>query len=153
MKHNLNASRWCPNKRLGYLAAIFGVFIAFCIRYALHPQVEAAFPLFFFQINTILIAFLFGAGPAILTVVLSVPLISYFFMPPFNEFTVLDTRDISLLIVYATYTVIVCLLVELLRREQYNAKMAMLVSDSRLKLLLEGDAKIRDLVKNSPPKI
>lgn len=88
-----------------------------------------------------------------MTVVLSVPLISYFFMPPFNEFTVLDTRDISLLIVYATYTVIVCLLVELLRREQYNAKMAMLVSDSRLKLLLEGDAKIRDLVKNSPPQI
>lgn len=152
MKKNLNALRWCPNKGVGYLAAIFGVFLAFCIRFTIHPQVEAAFPLFFFQINTILIAFFFGVGPAILTVALSIPLISYFFMPPFHEFTVLDTRDISLLVVYATYTAIICVLVELLRREQYNAKMAMLVSDSRLKLILEGDAKIRELVKKSPPQ-
>ena len=152
MKHNLNAFRWCPNKLAGYRNACIGVFFAFCVRYALQPQIEAALPLFFFQINTIIIAFYFGTGPAILTVALSIPLMSYFFMAPFGEFTVLDSRDITVLFVYASYTALSCFLIEWLRREQYNAKMAILVSDSRFKLMVEGDNKIRDLLKNTPPQ-
>ena len=151
MKHNLNARRWCPNKASGYVKACIGVFFAFCVRFAIHHGLEEALPLFFFQINTIVIAFFFGTGPAILTVGLSIPLISYFFMAPFGEFTVIDARDISTLIVYGTYTFLICFLVEWLRREQYNAKMAIYVSDSRFKLMVEGDKKIRDLLKNAPP--
>lgn len=151
MKYNLNAYRWCPNKAAGYLYACIGVFFAFCVRLGLQPQIEEALPLFFFQINTIVIAFFFGTGPALLTVALSIPLISFFFMAPFDEFTVIDSRDITVLFVYATYTAIVCFLIEWLRREQYNAKMAILVSESRFKLMVEGDAKIRDLIKNNPP--
>lgn len=152
MKHNLNAFRWCPSKGMGYLNAFIGVFFAFCVRFSLQPHVEEALPLFFFQINTIVIAFFYGTGPAMLTVALSIPLMSYFFMEPFGEFTVLDTRDITILFVYATYTLLVCFLVEWLRREQYNAKMAILVSETRFKLLVEGDSKIRELLKNSPPQ-
>ena len=151
MKHNKNAYRWCPNKGIGYLNACIGVFFAFCVRFALQPHIESAMPLFFFQINTIVIAFFFGTGPALLTLGLSIPLISYFFMAPFGEFTVVDSRDISTLIVYGTYTALVCFLVEWLRREQYNAKMAVLVSDTRFKLMVEGDNKIRELLKNPPP--
>jgi len=134
------------------LNAFIGVFFAFCVRFSLQPHVEEALPLFFFQINTIVIAFFYGTGPAMLTVALSIPLMSYFFMEPFGEFTVLDTRDITILFVYATYTLLVCFLVEWLRREQYNAKMAILVSETRFKLLVEGDSKIRELLKNSPPR-
>jgi K+-sensing histidine kinase KdpD len=152
MKHNLNAFRWCPNKAAGYLNAVIGVFFAFCVRMALQPQIEDALPLFFFQINTILIAFCYGTGPAILTVALSIPLMSYFFMAPFGEFSVIDSRDVRILFVYATYTFLVCFLVEWLRREQYNSKMAMLVSESRFKLMVEGDNKIRELLKNTPPQ-
>jgi len=136
---------------MGYLNAFIGVFFAFCVRFSLQPHVEEALPLFFFQINTIVIAFFYGTGPAMLTVALSIPLMSYFFMEPFGEFTVLDTRDITILFVYATYTLLVCFLVEWLRREQYNANMAILVSETRFKLLVEGDSKIRELLKNSPP--
>lgn len=153
MKHNRNSYRWCPNKATGYMNACLGVFFAFCVRLGLQPHIEEALPLFFFQINTILIAFFFGTGPALLTLSLSVPLISYFFMAPFGEFTVVDSRDISTLIVYGTYTALVCFLVEWLRREQYTAKMAMLVSESRFKLMVEGDNKIRELLKNPPPQI
>ena len=152
MKHNLNAFRWCPNKAAGYLNAVIGVFFAFCVRMALQPQIEDALPLFFFQINTILIAFCYGTGPAILTVALSIPLMSYFFMAPFGEFSVIDSRDVRILFVYATYTFLVCFLVEWLRREQYNSKMAMLVSESRFKLMVEGDNKIRELLKSPPPQ-
>ena len=151
MKHNLNAHRWCPNKSFGYLNACIGVFFAFCVRFALQPQIESALPLFFFQINTIVIAFFFGTGPALLTLAISIPLISYFFMAPYGEFTVVDARDITTLIVYVTYTGLICFLMEWLRREQYNAKMAVFVSDTRFKLMVEGDNKIRELIKNSPP--
>ena len=71
-------------------------------------------------------------------------------MAPYYEFTVIDSRDISVLIAYASYTILVGLLIEWLRREQYNAKMAIFVSESRYKMMVEGDAKIRELVKNSP---
>jgi len=152
MKHNLNAFRWCPSKGMGYLNAFIGVFFAFCVRFSLQPHVEEALPLFFFQINTIVIAFFYGTGPAMLTVALSIPLMSYFFMEPLGEFTVLDTRDITILFVYATYTLLVCFLVEWLRREQYNAKMAILVSETRFKLLVEGDSKLRELLKIPPPR-
>ncbi|MEI6183193.1 MAG: DUF4118 domain-containing protein [Polynucleobacter sp.] len=151
MKHNLNAYRWCSNKPQGYLNACVGVFIAFCVRFSLQSQVEAALPLFFFQINTIVIAFFFGTGPALLTLAISMPLMSFFFMEPYGEFTVVDSKDVLVLIVYATYTLLVCFLVEWLRREQYNAKMAILVSESRFKLMVEGDTKIRELLKNTPP--
>ena len=72
-------------------------------------------------------------------------------MAPFGEFTVVDTKDVTILFVYVSYTLLVCFLVEWLRREQYNAKMAILVSESRFKLMVEGDAKIRTLLKNTPP--
>jgi hypothetical protein len=72
-------------------------------------------------------------------------------MAPFGEFTVVDAKDITILFVYGTYTFIVCFLIEWLRREQYNAKMAILVSESRFKLMVEGDSKIRELLKNTPP--
>jgi len=125
-------------------------FFRFLCKACSPTKIEDAMPLFFFQINTILIAFFFGTGPALLTLALSIPLISYFFMAPFGSFTVVDSRDITTLIVYATYTVLVCFLVEWLRREQYNAKMAVLVSDSRFKLMVEGDNKIRELLKSHP---
>ena len=149
MRHNLNAKRWCTNKRYGYLIALAGVMFAFALRYALHPVLEGSLPLFFFQINTIVIAFFFGFGPAILTVLLSGPLLIFFFIAPFNEFSVLDQRDITTLFVYISYTVVASVLVELLRREQYNAEMAVLVSESRFKLMLEGDQKIRTLLKKA----
>ena len=149
MKDNRNAKRWCQNKSHGYLMAFVGVIIAFSLRFALHPVLEGALPLFFFQINTILIAFYFGIGPALVTMILSAPLLAYFFLAPFNQFTVIDQRDITTMFVYLSNTLVTGILVELLRREQYNAKMAVLVSDTRFKLMLEGDHKIRSLLKSS----
>jgi len=153
MRHNLNSKRWCTDKRYGYLIALGGVMIAFTLRFSLHPILVTSLPLFFFQINTILIAFFFGFGPAIFTVILSAPLLIYFFLEPFNSFSVLDQRDITTLFVYISYTLVASVLVELLRREQYNAEMAVLVSESRFKLMLEGDEKIRTLLRKSNKKI
>ncbi|MBU3541481.1 DUF4118 domain-containing protein [Polynucleobacter sp. UB-Tiil-W10] len=152
MRHNLNAKRWCSNKRHGYLVAIFGVLLAFSLRYILHPFLEGSLPLFFFQINTIVVAFFFGLMPALLTLVLSAPLLIFFFIAPFGEFSILDQRDVTTLFVYLSYTLLTGVLVELLRREQYNAKMAYLVSETRLKLMVEGDQKMRRVMHKSISK-
>ena len=149
MRHNLNAKRWCPNKSHGYLVAVFGVLIAFSLRYVLHPFLGGSLPLFFFQVNTIVIAYFFGIFPALLTLVLSAPLLIFFFIEPFGALSVVDQRDVTTLFVYLSYTVLTGVLVELLRREQYNAKMAVLISETRLKLMVEGDQKMRSVMRRS----
>lgn len=152
MKHNLNARRWCPNKPSGYLNACIGVFFAFCVRFAIHHGLEEALPLFFFQINTIVIAFFFGIGPAFLTMLISAPLLVIFFIAPYGAFSMIEQRDITTIFVYVSYTVLTSFLVEMLRREQYNAKMAFLVSETRLKLMVEGDQKMRSIMRKSLSK-
>ena len=152
MRHNLNAKRWCPNKSYGYLVAVFGVLIAFSLRYVLHPFLGGYLPIFFFQVNTILFAFFFGIFPAFLTLVLSAPLLIFYFMEPFGALSVVDQRDVTTLSVYLSYTLLTGVLVELLRREQYNAKMAVLVSETRLKLMVEGDQKMRSVMRRSLTK-
>ncbi len=152
MRHNLNAKRWCSNKSHGYLVAIFGVLVAFSLRYILHPFLEGSLPLFFFQINTIVIAYFFGILPALLTLALSAPLLIFFFIAPFGELSILDQRDVTTLFVYLSYTLLTGVLVELLRREQYNAKMAYLISETRLKLMVEGDQKMRSIMRKTLSK-
>jgi K+-sensing histidine kinase KdpD len=80
------------------------------------------------------------------------PFLMFFFMEPFGEFTVFDSRDITTLFVYLSYTLLTGILVELLRREQYNAKLAVLVSETRFKLMVEGDQKMRNLLKRAVSK-
>jgi K+-sensing histidine kinase KdpD len=152
MRHNLNAKRWCSNKSYGYLVAIFGVLAAFSLRYILHPFLEGSLPLFFFQVNTIVIAFYFGIGPAFLTMLISAPLLVIFFIAPYGALSMIEQRDVTTIFVYVSYTLLTSFLVEMLRREQYNAKMAFLVSETRLKLMVEGDQKMRSIMRKSLSK-
>ena len=139
MSMNLNSKRWCYYKKWGYLFACIGVFLAFVTRFSLQHLINGALPLLFFQINTVVIAFFFGIGPSMLTVAISSPLMAYFFLEPFGEFTVIDGRDINLMISYVVYTMVSCAVLEWLRREQYTSRMTILVAQSRLKLLVESD--------------
>ena len=152
MRHNLNAKRWNSNKSHGYLVAVFGVLLAFSVRYILHPLLGVSLPLFFFQLNTILIAYFFGLVPALLTLALSAPLMIFYFLEPFGALSVIDQRDVTLMLAYLSYTLLTGFLVELLRREQYNAKMAFLVSETRLKLMVEGDQKMRSIMRHTLSK-
>ena len=139
MSMNLNSKRWCYYKKWGYLFACIGVCLAFVTRFSLQHLINGALPLLFFQINTVVIAFFFGIGPSMLTVAISSPLMAYFFLEPFGEFTVIDGRDINLMISYVVYTMVSCAVLEWLRREQYTSRMTILVAQSRLKLLVESD--------------
>jgi len=96
----LNSKRWSKGGPDGYVFAIFGVFIAFCIRYSLHGFLQNSIPMTFFIINTIVISFLFGYRPSILTIILAVPLAFFFFVPPFNSFEAPTPQDAFVFISY-----------------------------------------------------
>lgn len=138
MNHkNLNAKRWCEHGGKAYIWAFLGVLFAFSTRFALHPLLESNWPLFLFQVNTIVISYYLGLLPAIFSFVLSAPLIVYFFLVPFNTFDVIEPSDIRIVIVYGTYTALTGILIEKLRREQYTNRLNTLVSYTRLKYIME----------------
>ena len=143
MKHNLNAHRWCSNKSTGYLNAVVGVFFAFCVRMALQPQIEEALPLFFFQINTIVIAFFYGYAASLFTILISIPLAFFFFVPPFDSF---DTPTAQDSFVFGSYILIACIavgVVEWLQRERYKAILISRVSNSNFQMLSQASAHLK----------
>lgn len=144
---NLNSHRWNPNPINGFFFGALGVISAFLIRFGLQPILDTNLPLFFFQINTIIIVFYFGIFPALFTVFLSVPIITFFFLDPLYTFTVADSRDIRLVFVYLTYTLLMGVVIEWLRRTQYSYRLKILVSETKEKLLIEN-AKVPTTLKN-----
>lgn len=136
-KLNLNAKRWHPDAKKGFLFGILGVGIAFGIRFSLQPVLETNLPLFFFQINTVVITFFFGIFPGLLTLIISLPIITFFFLEPLYSFTPVDTGDIRLVIVYVTYTVLMGIIIEWLRRSQYSHRLDLLVNKTISKQLIE----------------
>ena len=136
-KLNLNAKRWHPNVKKGFLFGILGVGIAFGIRFSLQPVLETNLPLFFFQINTIVITFFFGILPGLLTLLISLPIITFFFLEPLYSFSAVDTGDIRLVVVYITYTLLMGIIIEWLRRSQYSHRLDLLVSKTFAKQLIE----------------
>ena len=142
-KLNLNAKRWHPDAKKGFLFGILGVGIAFGIRFSLQPVLETNLPLFFFQINTVVITFFFGIFPGLLTLLISLPIITFFFLEPLYSFTTVDTGDIRLVIVYITYTVLMGIIIEWLRRSQYSHRLDLLVNKTISKQLIEQSQKTK----------
>lgn len=135
---NLNSRRWNPNQINGFFFGALGVILAFLIRFGLQPILDTNLPLFFFQINTIIIVFYFGIFPALFTVFLSAPIIAFFFLDPLYTFSIADSRDLRLVFVYLTYTVLMGAIIEWLRRTQYSYRLEILVSETKEKLLIEN---------------
>jgi len=138
-----NVRRWSKPGFSGFYFAIFGVFISFCIRYTLHPFLEGALPMTFFILNTIIIALIYGYIPSLLTIVLSVPLAFFFFIPPFDSFDLPTAQDAF---VFASYILIALLavgVIEWLQRERYKAVLISKVSDSRYRLLAQASYSLK----------
>lgn len=136
-KLNLNAKRWQPENKNGFLFGFIGVMLAFGIRFSLQPVLENNLPLFFFQLNTIVITFFFGMIPGFFTLILSLPIIGYCFLEPFYSFSAIDSRDIRLLVAYFIYTLLTGIIIEWLRRSQYSHRLDLLVSKTLSKQLIE----------------
>ena len=136
-----NARAWAPQSLSTYCYALVAVGIAFFVRYQLHPILQASFPILFFIFSTILINFRFGMGPAIFTVLLSIPLAYYFFIPPFGSFDLEHPMDAFAIFIYIILFGIIIWLIEKLQRERYRAVLIARVAQSRMEIMAKLSSK------------
>lgn len=138
-----NARTWAPQSINAYLYALAGVCITFFLRYQLHPILQSSFPVIFFIFNTIFISFRFGLGPAIFTVILSIPLAYYFFIPPYESFDIDSPYDGCTILIYLALFGMIIWLIEKLQRERYRAILIARVAESRMEIMAKLSSKNR----------
>jgi K+-sensing histidine kinase KdpD len=138
-----NSKRWARSGPEAYFFAVFGVFIAFAVRFSLHVFLQGNIPMTFFILNTILIALFYGYIPSFLTIVLSVPLAFFFFVPPFDSFDMPTPQDSFVFLSYILIAFIAVTIVEWLQRERYKATLLTRVSNSNFQLLSEASFNLK----------
>jgi K+-sensing histidine kinase KdpD len=139
----LNSKRWAKSGPQAYFFAVFGVLVAFSIRFSLHGFLQGNIPMTFFIMNTILIALFYGYLPSLLTIALSVPLAFFFFVPPFDSFDMPTPQDGFVFGSYIVIALIAVGVVEWLQRERYKADLASRVSSSNFQLLSEASSSLK----------
>lgn len=137
-----NSRAWTPLTSKGYQYAILAVAIAFYVRLGFHPLLQSSFPVLFFIISTTIISYRFGIGPALLTIILSLPLAYYFFIPPFNSFEI-EVFDLIGLTIYGFLFFLIVFLIEKLQRERYRAILIARVCESRMLIMSKLSSKNR----------
>ncbi|MBT8637069.1 DUF4118 domain-containing protein [Polynucleobacter paneuropaeus] len=138
-----NSKRWAHSGIQAYFFAIFGVFVAFSIRYSLHDFLQGNIPMTFFILNTIIIALFYGFIPSLLTIFLSVPIAFFFFVPPFDSYDMPTPQDGFVFISYISIAFIAVVIVEWLQRERYKAVLISKVSDSNFRLLTQASLSLK----------
>jgi len=134
-----NAKRWAPRGSWRYGVALIALALALGARLLLQPVLAAHMPTLFFMIAAVAIGFSLGIGPAILLVLLSLPLAEYFFVPPFEQLSSFDKNDIIKIVGFPTVTFSFLAMVEWLRRTQYEARLIAEVAKSRLDMMLRAE--------------
>ncbi|MBU3618870.1 DUF4118 domain-containing protein [Polynucleobacter sp. JS-Fieb-80-E5] len=153
MKIN-NAKRWAKPGFEGYFAAICGVCIAFAIRYTLHPFLQSNLPMTVFILNTIIISLFYGYLPSIFTIILSIPLAFFFFVPPFDSFEMPTSQDSFVFASYILIAFIAVGVVEWLQRERYKATLIYRVSNSNFQMLSQASSHLKkEWASNQKPSI
>ena len=144
-----NAKRWARPGAEPYYMALLGYLLAFSVRYTLQPMLDDHLSMFFFAINCVVVAFLYGFWPSFLILLVSIPTAMYFFVQPYSSFDAVSETDLFLLVVYTTLIGLTAAMFEMLRREKYKSDLLVRVSDSRYRLLIEADEDRREIIRKT----
>ena len=144
-----NARNWAPSSPQRWLWAFTVFLFALCVRLLLHEQLGHRFPLVFFTVATLVVHFFLGLGPALLVAVVSLPVAVYAFVPPYMSFDMPSTDDLFLVVYYVASTVLFMVLVQYLRRAQYQAVLLSEIAESRYLMLLDSEADRRAIEATS----
>jgi len=134
-----NARRWAEPGAKRYVGALMVVLAAFLIRSLLHPVLDHSMPGLFFVCAAIIVEFVWGLGPAIMAMVISIPIFDFFFVPPFRDVAQLDRRDVLIVTGFLMITPLAVALIERLRRAQYRAELIAEVAQTRYEMLLRAE--------------
>jgi K+-sensing histidine kinase KdpD len=135
-----NARAWAPKTPLRWLLAVAAVVAAVLARLALHEMLGPQFPLISFTIATLLVHFFLGLGPALFVALVSLPLGTYLFVPPYNTFTLPEPEDLYLITYFIVTTALFMVLIQYLRRALYQSVLLAEVAESRYLMLLDSEA-------------
>ncbi|MDM8358337.1 DUF4118 domain-containing protein [Pandoraea communis] len=134
-----NARRWAEPGAKRYVGALMVVLAAFLVRSLLHPVLDHSMPGIFFVCAVIIVEFLWGLGPAIMAMVVSIPIFDFFFVPPFRDIGELDRRDVLIITGFLLIAPLAVVLIERLRRAQYRAELIAEVAQTRYEMLLRAE--------------
>lgn len=110
---------------------------AFAVRYIMHPQLQPFVPFLFFFVSCALTEYLVGLGPALLSLVLSFLLGTYYFIMPYGVFDGMISRsDAISTITFVLITLLAIALIEYLQRTLYSRQLLLKISRSHHKISL-----------------
>jgi len=116
-----------PNKRMfldwrGYLAGTVLMALATVLKYFTQPAIIATPNSLPYILAIVIIAIYFGLGPAIFSSILSVAIYHYFFIEPFNSFTLSWIQDIPTVVIFLVVGIIVSFLASNLSHKSEEAE-------------------------------
>ena len=135
-----NARAWAPVTPWRWVAAVIAFPVALGLRFALHPILGEQHPLIIFVVATLVVHVFLGLGPALLFAAVSLAAGSYFFVPPFNTFDTPAMEDLVSTAIYVLETAVYMVLIQYLRRAQYQAVLLSEIAESRYLMLLDSEA-------------
>jgi K+-sensing histidine kinase KdpD len=147
-----NAAGWAGTSGRRWTNALALTVVAAAIRLTLEPWVHGYLVYAIFTASTALCAYRYGAGPAILCGVVGGLAATYLFVEPLGAFTHPDMADVARLSGYAVINGIFVVLIEKLRRAQYQALLLAEVADSRYHLLLDAVNRNEMLRRRQPDR-
>jgi K+-sensing histidine kinase KdpD len=132
-----NAKNWSNVPRTqAYLVSLAITMAAFGIRYGLHAQITPHGAFQMFVVASLLIEYLVGLGPALLSAVLGLLLGLHFFIPPYGIMDGISRSDVIVTVNYAFVTLFAIGLIEYLQRTLHSNQLLLKVSRSRHKISL-----------------
>ena len=146
-----NARRWAPAGGVGYVAALVAFLAAFLLRFALHGLLGPLLPYLTFLVAVLLVEYCYGLGPAILLIVISIPVGMYFFVPPYNTLAIgeVETSDIMSILGYVSVMGVCLALIESLQRSRYEARLLAEVSRTRYEVLLRSESERQSAIASA----
>jgi len=135
-----NARAWAPRTRVRWAALVVGFLLALILRLALHEHLGPRYPLLFFTMATLIVHFFFGLLPAVVLALISLPVGMYLFVPPYMSFSIVDWDDFLRVTNYVVITAIFMVLIQRLRRAQYQAALFYEIAESRYLMLLDSES-------------
>jgi K+-sensing histidine kinase KdpD len=97
-------------------------------------------PLLFFTIATLASHFFFGLAPAVMVALAGLPTGIFLFVPPYFSFNGIQADDVIRMASFAGYTVLYMVLIQYLRRSQYQSVLLAEIAESRYLMLLDSEA-------------
>ena len=122
------------------------------LKNSLQDFLQGNIPMTFFIMNTIIIALFYGYIPSVLTIILSVPIAFFFFVPPFDSYDMPTPQDGFVFISYILIAFIAVGIVEWLQRERYKAVLISKVSDSNFRLLTQASLSLKKARSQESPE-